>query len=107
MKIPQITPQVFFKVGVGSFSIIFLAKLYMYVMAFSLLTFPEHIVNIADLVFGLILAGFFYYLLKNSPSEPQTTFSLSEGELSEEDLNLALEEAKSGTKKKKRTRAKT
>ena len=96
MRSLQITPDLFYKVGFGCFTVISICSFFNLALNWAILNIFSKISSMASLIFNLALVGFFYYLIKTQ-SIAQT--SVMPG-LSEEDIQNAFEEAKEGLKGK-------
>jgi len=81
MKVPDVTPDLFFKVGRACFLIIGIASLINFIDGFQFLNIPSIISQGSSIFFNFVTAGFFHYMLKQSnTSMPE---SLDNSELKE------------------------
>lgn len=68
MKIPEITMDMFFKVGRACFLVIAVASSFNLLLTYELLNFPSILSSLASIVFNFVAAGFFHYMVKQGGS---------------------------------------
>jgi len=84
MKLPDITPRVFYTGGIVCFLIIGLANLTNFFIFFKANNFFGNLATVGSIAFNFLIMGFFWYLLKSQTSSlpPEDP----------EDLQASLEE---------------
>jgi len=86
----QITPQMFYKTGMGCFLVIAVCNICNFFIFFGKTNIPSKISSLGGIVFNFVLIGFFYYLYKQVTPQAQTSFNT---DTTPEDIKKEFEEA--------------